>query len=435
MFYRAFFLLAIIFVFNYPNSILAQDCNCEDIGTIWTLKRYNGNTGNVQNNWRTDPGNTNTSAPEVNDIAKFSAAGSFDWNANAQNEINIAGIILESGVTLNIGRSNPAERPAFNLNGACIVVRSGATLNFTYFTNLTNLNICVEDGGSIVFDADVPGNRETQADDFKFDGVLITLAPSAELIIGNSEVFIIGEGLLINGWTGEDVCTGDPPTAPISGSSGNISWTSDSDDTEVCKILNFSVLPVEYLYFNSTFNPSNRNAQLSWATAKEWENSHFEIERSQNGAKTWEKVGRMEGRGWSDMPVGYEFLDEELPLVGGNVFYRLKQVDFNGSFAYSKVVSVKVPSLQLSKGVWRVYPNPTTGEKFRIDLLNPKAYQGEKIQVRLVTSTAGDKIFTGIDIREISLQLEEVFNRAYNGVYILEISWGQKIEHIKVLKQ
>jgi hypothetical protein len=370
-------------------------------------------------------------------------AGQPGSGIGGNNTVELTGLIIESGVTLEIGRFNANETPAFNIIGGCILVKDGATLNFSYYTQMKDLRICVEEGGKINFDSRPPGGADGDRDIFRFEDIEINLlGPGAQITFGNAEIDQLGF-IVIDGFEGQGCIdngngTLSPPLSPPANIDVDLSRMTQAELALFCNFLSnagFSIQPVEYIYFNSSFDPGNRNAQLSWATSKEWDNSHFEIERSDNGAKTWEKVGRMEGRGWSDMPVGYEFLDEELPLAGGNVFYRLKQVDFNGSFAYSNVVSVKVPFLQLTKGVWRVYPNPTTGEKFRIDLLNPKAYQGEKIQVRLVTSTAGDKIFTGNDIREISLQLEEVFNRTYNGVYILEISWGQKIEHIKVLRQ
>jgi hypothetical protein len=446
----AVFIVIFTLIINFESlGQVGTPVGCGDCETGVLTYNQNGGTtitaphavGTQSNRWGgTSPGSTNT--VKFQNPANITTRRFYRWEASGNSPVRIAGIIVEPNITLEIGRSNNNEVPSFDIIDGCIIVKSGGVLNFSYYTAMKGLRICVEEGGRINFDSKAAGNSDGDRDIFRFEDIEINLlGPGAEITFGNAEIVQLGF-IVIGGYEGQGCIqnsngTLSPPTRPPANIDVDLSRMTQAELALFCNFLSnagFSIQPVEYLYFNSTFESKNRNAQLSWATAKEWENSHFEIERSQNGAKTWEKVGRMEGRGWSDMPVGYEFLDEELPLVGGNVFYRLKQVDFNGSFAYSKVVSVKVPSLQLTKGVWRVYPNPTNGEKFRIDLLDAKAYQGEKIQVRLVTSTAGDKIFAGNDIREISLQLEDVFKRAFKGVYILEISWGQKVEHIKVLR-
>ena len=369
----------------------------------------------------------------------------YDWETNSPTTLR--GVIVETGVYLTLGtRNNNSNREAFILEGesptnrGCLIVKNGATLDLAWISTMKNIDVCVEDGGKIIFDSNDEELEATLRNLYTFDEVKIILGGSdAILDFGNANIFInsAGGGLSISGWNlnSDNICTSPADALPPSGvrnSSGNIYWTEETSN--ICALLNFRVLPVEYLYLNSNFRSENRHVHLSWATAKEWENSHFEIERSINGVKSWEKVGQMEGRGWSDMPVGYEFVDEELPLVGGNVYYRLKQVDFDATFAFSKVVSVKVPSLQLTKGVWRVYPNPTNGEKFRIELLNAKEYNGENVQIRLVTPIAGDKTFVGNNINEVSDQLEDFFKRVNKGVYVLEIFWGQKLEHVKVLK-
>ncbi|RPA66923.1 T9SS C-terminal target domain-containing protein [Cyclobacteriaceae bacterium YHN15] len=369
----------------------------------------------------------------------------YDWETNSPTTLR--GVIVETGVYLTLGtRNNNSNREAFILEGAdatnkgCVIVKSGATLDLAWISTMKNIDICVEEGGRIIFDSVDEEGGGSLRNLYTFDEVNIVLGGSdAILDFGNANIFInsTGGGLSISGWNlnSDDICINPTDDLPPSGernSTGNIYWTEETSN--ICALLNLRVLPVEYLYFNPTLNRENRFVKLTWATAKEWENSHFEIERSVNGVNNWEKIGQKEGMGWSDMPVGYEFADEELPLVGGNVYYRLKQVDFDASFSYSKVVSVKVPSLQLTKGVWRVYPNPTNGEKFRIELLNAKEYNGENVQIRLVTPIAGDKTFVGSNINEVSNQLEDFFKRVNKGVYVLEIFWGQKLEYVKVLK-
>jgi hypothetical protein len=424
---------------------------CESCVSGETIRK-NNQGGGTQANPRTVTYNNNNNngwedeRPNSTSFAKFEDPGNYLWQIGGNNIVELRGLIVSSGVTLQIERTNANERPIFDIEGGCILVENNATLIFSYYTEMDGLTICVKGGGTLIFDSESPGQSDGDRDKFLFNNIEIIVEPGSEIKFGNAEIEQSGS-ILIDGYIGNPcILNGDgsfsspPPYSPQSDVNINID-IPPMDQQELnlfCEFLSagtrIAPLPVEYLYFNPTLNRENRFVKLTWATAKEWENSHFEIERSVNGVNNWEKIGQMEGIGWSDMPVGYEFADEELPLVGGNVYYRLKQVDFDATFAYSKVVSVKVPSLQLTKGVWRVYPNPTNGEKFRIELLNAKEYNGENIQIRLVTPIAGDKTFVGNNINEVSNQLEDFFKRVNKGVYVLEIFWGQKLEHVKVLK-
>jgi hypothetical protein len=197
----------------------------------------------------------------------------------------------------------------------------------------------------------------------------------------------------------------------------------------------FRILPVEYLYFDANFRRQERLVELRWATGKEWENSHFEVQRSVNNVKEWVTVGNVEGFGYSDEKVEYVFQDKEIPLVGGNVFYRLKQVDFDGTFAYSKVVSARVPAMQVTNGVWRAFPNPTDGENFRVSLIDRSQYEEEAITFRLVHPMVFTSPQTVSSEFEMNARLEELVRKMPKGVFVVEIQWGRKVEHIKVIKQ
>lgn len=218
------------------------------------------------------------------------------------------------------------------------------------------------------------------------------------------------------------------------GGAGSTGGGNGQDGIVVLRII-FIPLPVEFAFFTGSFRRQERTVDLRWATAKEWENSHFEVQRSLDAGKSWEVLQEVQGQGYSDKPVDYKFTDENPPLAGGNVIYRLKQVDFDGTFAYSRVISVRVPGLDLTKGVWRAFPNPTTGERFNLELANSSEYQGEEIEVRLVSPGFGTQVFAGRSMREVSSSIEQQLQKFSKGVYILEVQWGQKVEFIKVLKQ
>jgi len=145
-----------------------------------------------------------------------------------------------------------------------------------------------------------------------------------------------------------------------------------------------SITPVKYLFVESSYDNINNSSFITWATAKEWENSHFEVQRAVNTIETWETVGRVEGNGYSDGPIEYSFKDEDLPIAGGNIFYRLKQVDFNETYSYSATKAIQTLGISELSTTWVAYPNPssqTTG--VIITLANPELYQDEKINISI----------------------------------------------------
>ncbi len=99
-----------------------------------------------------------------------------------------------------------------------------------------------------------------------------------------------------------------------------------------------TTLPVSLTSFTAKPNKQG-TVNLSWSTASEQNNSHFEVTRAANGVD-FEKIAEVKGNGNSDVVRHYSYTDTK-PVVGTN-YYRLKQVDFNGDFAYSTVATAKV---------------------------------------------------------------------------------------------
>ena len=112
-------------------------------------------------------------------------------------------------------------------------------------------------------------------------------------------------------------------------------------------------LPVSLISFDAEFQ--NRSANLKWITASEINNSHFEIERTMNGTD-WVTKGSVDGHGTTQIENTYSAADNLEGLVAtGTIYYRLKQVDFNGNFTYSMIRSVNISNVPVSI---EMYPNP-----------------------------------------------------------------------------
>lgn len=216
------------------------------------------------------------------------------------------------------------------------------------------------------------------------------------------------------------------------GGAGNVRGGNGGSGKVLIKYLNTRILPVEYLYINAEYNAPLRSGELSWATAKEWENDRFEIERSINNVTEWRKIGDVNGAGYSDAPVEYYFRDSELPVAGGNIFYRLKQVDFDGTYTYSKTTAIQVEGLKGNKS-WRVYPNPTSGYPFQIGLLDPSSYRDEPISLRIISPTGLYHFIQVNDLRSMGSQVGDWLSNQPSGLYTLEIIWGENREYHKVI--
>ena len=104
---------------------------------------------------------------------------------------------------------------------------------------------------------------------------------------------------------------------------------------------------------------------MTWATASEFNNSHFELERSEDG-KVFKQIARIQGQGTTLVQSDYSFEDREA-ISNVLYYYRLKQVDIDGSFEYSEI---KTAELESEDKDWELYPNPIGQDK----LLNVSFY-------------------------------------------------------------
>lgn len=120
-----------------------------------------------------------------------------------------------------------------------------------------------------------------------------------------------------------------------------------------------SPLPVEMTSFTSVLEKSK--VVCKWETASELNNDHFDIERSSNISDGFIKIGTVNGNGSTNIIHSYQFVDEK-PLSGRS-YYRLKQVDHNNDYNYSKVNSVDNGTV-LSQ---EIIPNPNNGS-FKLHL-------------------------------------------------------------------
>jgi len=124
------------------------------------------------------------------------------------------------------------------------------------------------------------------------------------------------------------------------------------DDFSLCSEMQ-PIIPVELTSFTGNVNNLGQ-VVLNWETATEVNNQGFEIERRTETSE-FRTVGFVEGYGTTTEPRSYIYTD--VTAENGINYYRLKQVDFNGTYAYSEVVEIDVTG-PLTFDLAQNYPNP-----------------------------------------------------------------------------
>ncbi len=114
-------------------------------------------------------------------------------------------------------------------------------------------------------------------------------------------------------------------------------------------------VPVELSSF--TAKVGENSVSLNWTTSTETNNSGFEVQRKT--ADKWEKVSFIKGKGTSTEKSDYSYTDDfKYQSVSGVIVYRLKQIDLNGTFAYSDQLNVTVDFTPKEYSLYQNYPNP-----------------------------------------------------------------------------
>jgi hypothetical protein len=128
-----------------------------------------------------------------------------------------------------------------------------------------------------------------------------------------------------------------------------------------------SPLPVELASFTASAN--GRRIELAWSTATEVKNSGFDVERRMvdGKAKTWQAVAFVKGHGTTNAPQSYSLRDAV--NIPAKYAYRLKQIDADGKFLYTKEVEAVVALQPEDYALGANYPNPfnpTTSFRFAV---------------------------------------------------------------------
>jgi hypothetical protein len=326
-----------------PGGTLTNDATLTNQGTltIGPIANFTNNTSRTVNNL----GTLTILGGMTNNGTLNNAGGTFNQNGSYIGTGNFSGSVFTNPVDKTLA---PGSSPG------CLTFSDG-------FINNGNLQIELGNGAACT-----GYDKITVTGDATINGTIIISFPNG---VPTSSTFTI--------LTATGSLTGAPSFTWPTGYTGGFTINSSATPKEFQ--VHFSVLPVELTSF--TARVENGGVRLDWHTASETDNSGFEVQRAAgNGSRgnvDWQILGFLAGHGTTNEVGRYAFVDEA-PLRGIN-YYRLRQIDFDGGFEYSKIVSI-----DRGLGGFRIYPNPTYGI---IQLIEPDDKR-EQIQVFDVTGRA-----------------------------------------------
>jgi hypothetical protein len=200
-------------------------------------------------------------------------------------------------------------------------------------------------------------------------------------------------------------CTALAPTGSIAASSLELLLTPDA------------ALPVILVDFEAA--KAEKMALLTWSTTAETNSERFDVERSKD-AKEWMKIGSVDASGESSELLKYTFTDN-LPANGENL-YRLKMIDKDQTFAYSRIRSLIFDS----NGNVVLHPNPITiGEKLKL-----QTDDLAKISLIQIYDTSGKLLLKSKATREINTGM------LGSGLYMVQITFiDGSISTHRIVKQ
>jgi Secretion system C-terminal sorting domain len=327
-----------------------------------------------------------------------------------------------------------------------IVITNGATAIVNKWIELyDNTQVIVQTNGTLYVNDEVDLNN----------GSLIRLADGSALINANNDLgngpftgpntptfqsgvfYILGGGnfdvTLAGNGIGQQTNLGanffDPYTIncnPVPACTSGIVY-GPAVTTNVSGFVEFAVttpLPVTLAQFAAVLN-SDHTVGVTWVTSQETNSDYFAVQRSGDGSN-WQQLGVVKAKGFSSIASNYSFIDPT-PLDGTNN-YRLKMVDQDGTFQYSKIVTVNLNEKPVPLVV---YNNPFTDE------IRIKVNTGISDNLSLVLT---DMLGKTLLRQNLNTQAGDNFINLYptgasQGIYVLSIRGNTFNQTVKLLKQ
>jgi hypothetical protein len=189
-----------------------------------------------------------------------------------------------------------------------------------------------------------------------------------------------------------------------------------------------TIVPVELLSFSSSV--AANVVTLNWSTATELNNHGFEIER-RSDIINWRTIGFREGNGTTSEPQQYSYSDELSDIASAKLYYRLKQVDFNGSFEYfPNAFGIEVEIAPSVFSLSQNYPNPFNPTTIIKYAMSSKQYASLKVY-----DVLGNEVATLVNEEKETGIYEVEFDATgiTSGIYFYKLQAGNFVETKKML--
>ncbi|MBL7814132.1 MAG: T9SS type A sorting domain-containing protein [Saprospiraceae bacterium] len=328
--------------------------------------------------------------------------GTVNINSGSYLFIN-GGTFNNTGGTVNISSSTTGGTGTFS--GSVFTNPSGSTLydynTFSVYSCLTFSN-GLTNNGTMNFQL----NGTTACTNFEKYTVTGTMTfggtfTAAGSVALNSSLQVITYTSRIGTFTNSNASMGG-------GKYANVSYGANALTLNISS----TPLPVEFISFDAQNTEGGKN-QLLWATATEIHSQHYEVERSDDGTKFY-PIGTVKAKGYG---AKYDFIDLA-PKAGIN-YYRLKQVDTDGTFSYTKTEAVETGKGRKSI---KVYPTVTK------DIIT---IEDDKLNGGAVTifNNMGQLVFTAKQANRVDM------SALPSGMYLVQVQAGNEQVVEKVFKQ
>jgi hypothetical protein len=180
------------------------------------------------------------------------------------------------------------------------------------------------------------------------------------------------------------------------------------------------ILPIELTDFYAT--KRGEQVQLNWETAVEIDNDYMVVERSRDGYQ-FEDLGKVKGAGTTNIPQFYSLMDSR-PYFGLN-YYRLRQVDFDGTVTYHKVVVV---DMQKETRPMEVFPTVTRAE------VNLRFEEALSEQTTLSIYSLTGQLIQEVNLDADTFQYQLDVSKLTNGQYFIRMQSNGNIETARFIK-
>ncbi len=179
------------------------------------------------------------------------------------------------------------------------------------------------------------------------------------------------------------------------------------------------ILPVNLVSLKATLE--NNKVKINWTTTKEVNNKGFDVERSLDGAH-FTSIGFVEA-GKENVTNNYSLTDAQVS-PNNKYYYRLKQVDVNGKYAYSSIVSV----VYLDTKKWfSIHPNPVTDKL----IINKNIAGNQKAEIEIDDASGKTVYKSTLNMNQLSIAT----SNWSKGVYMVKISTNEGVTTTKIVKQ